>query len=72
MMITNMVGTQCDDPSDEQCLKLKAWLNQNFDWMLSQIDANSADPYWHQVIFIISIFLYQIAWIKFKNIILSS
>lgn len=45
-----MVGDQCDDPSDQQCAKLKSWIQKNFDWMNSQIEANQNDPYWHHVI----------------------
>lgn len=50
MSIVNTVGTFCDDPKDEQCIKLKKWMDENFDWMQFQIaDLAIKDPYWHQV-----------------------
>lgn len=47
--ILNMVGSSCDDPKDKQCIKLKLWLDKNFEWMHGQIERNKVDPYWHHV-----------------------
>lgn len=46
----NTIGDACDDPKDEQCIKIKAWIDKNFEWMYSQINENQVDPYWHHVI----------------------
>lgn len=55
----NTIGDACDDPKDEQCIKIKAWIDKNFEWMYSQINENQVDPYWHHVIISIFYSLYK-------------
>lgn len=57
--LLNNVGDFCDKPS-AVCDKLINFLEQNFEWISSQIKAHSEDPYWHHVSYFISaLYLYN-------------
>jgi Phospholipase B len=46
--ILNTAEGFCNDQS-EICVKLFAFLKENIQWMVDQINAHADDPYWHQV-----------------------
>lgn len=47
--ILNTLDDFCDDMSST-CQKVLQFLQDNFNWMNSQIEDHPDDPYWHQVI----------------------